>query len=206
MQVNTAVSPALASPAPHFSISDLRRRGWTRRLIERFLGDADGSKPNPHQGRGRPMRLFAAMRVHHAEAEAVFNEEIKLSRHRGTLAAQASRAKSQSLLRLVEAAQIDLPDWSRGELVEQAWETFGPPVDEETGARNELTVLIREAGACEWRLDDYFWHPGIRQARQALRRRMLAKAIEKFPHLGEAGLAWSKKEQGHAEQQIDFLD
>ena len=194
-----------STPVSHFSVSELRHRGWTRRLIERFLGEADGSKPNPHQGRGRPMRLFAASRVHHAEGEAVFTVEIQLSRQRGTLAAQASSAKSQKLLHMVEAVDIVLPDWSRGELVKQAWGMFGPPEDEETGLRNELSVLMRESGACEWAPDDYFWHPGMRQARLALRRRMLRLAIEKFTHLGDAALAWSRKENGNAEA-VGFLD
>ena len=197
--MNSVILPPLSAPASHFSISELRRRGWTRRLIEHFLGEADGGKPNPHQGRGRPMRLFAASRVHHVEGKAGFTEEARISRHRGALAARASSAKSQSLLRLVAALEIALPGWGRGELARQAWETFGAPADDETGARGELSVLMREAGACEWTLDDYFWHPGIRQARLALRRRMLCQAIEKFPHLGDAALAWSKTEKGNAE-------
>lgn len=203
--MNSLTLSAPPTSVSHFSVSELRHRGWTRRLIERFLGEADGSQPNPHQGRGRPMRLFAAGRVQQVEGEAIFSEEIELSRQRGTLAAQASNAKSQKLLDLVEAAQIALPDWSQGELARQACEMFGPPQDEKTGARNELSVLMRESAACEWSLDDYFWHPGIRQARLVLRRRMLRLAIEKFPHLGDAALLWSKKENGNVES-IVYLE
>lgn len=66
---------------------------------------------------------------------------------------------------------------------------FGPPADVESGYRNELSALMRGFGACKKLLCDYFWHPGIRQARQALRRRMLCAAIDKFPYLGAAAVA-----------------
>ena len=182
------LQPAGISDESYFSVSDLRRRGWTRRLIERFLGAPDGAKPNPHLRRGRPMRLFDAGRVQVVESDPGFCEESEASRQRGALVMEGVRTKVETLLRLVGEVQIALPSWSAARLSNEALQTFGRPADLDTALRHEISVLMREADAGEWLLDDYFWHPGIRQARIALRRRMLCAAIEQFPHLGAVAL------------------
>lgn len=199
------LQPAGLPGESYLSISQLRKRGWTRGLIERFLGAPDEARPNPHVRRGRPMQLFSAGRVEVIECDPWFCVESVESRRRAALVDVAVRSKSEALLRLVAVAHITLPSWSAEQLVSEALESFGRPADEETGLRQQLSVLMREAGACEWLLDDYFWHPGIRQARIALRRRMLCAAIEQFPHLGAVALVWAKRENGNAEIQIDMV-
>lgn len=192
---------ALAFPGeiPHYSISDLRRRGWTRRLIDRFLGEPIGIMPNPHVRRGRPMKLFDAELVRVVESEPVFCEESASARQHGALVVEAARAKAVALQRVVDDIEIALPCWSHEQLRQEAIQTFGCAPDAEWAQRHDLSVLMREASACEWALDDYFWHSGIRQARTVLRRKMLRAAIEKFPHLGDVALEWAKKEKGNAE-------
>ena len=148
------------------------------------------------------MQLFEAGRVQSVEGEPGFCEETGLSRQRGAQVLLTLQAKTENLLRLVDAVEIALPDWFEAQLTVEAVQTFGHAPHAAQALRNELSVLMREMGACEWVLDDYFWHPGIRPARTALRRRMLCKAIEQFPHLGETALAWSKKEKGNAEIQL----
>ena len=148
---------------------------------------------------------FSTGRVEVIECDPWFCVESVESRRRAALVDVAVRSKSEALLRLVAVAHITLPSWSAEQLEGEALETFGRPADEETGLRQQLSVLMREAGACEWLLDDYFWHPGIRQARIALRRRMLCAAIEQFPHLGAVALVWAKRENGNAEIQIDMV-
>lgn len=148
------------------------------------------------------MQLFEAGRVQFVEGEPGFCEESELSRQRGVKAFQTVQAKTENLLRLVAAVEIALPDWSEAQLADEAFQVFGFTPDSNQALRNELSVLMRETGACEWTLDDYFWHPGIRPARTVLRRRMLCAAIEKFPHLGATALEVSKKEKGNAEIEL----
>lgn len=151
------------------------------------------------------MQLFEAGRVHFVEGEPGFCEETALSHQRGEQVLQTVQAKTENLLRLVAAVEISLPDWSEAQLADEALQEFGYTPDLNQALRNELSVVMREAGACEWTLDDYFWHPGIRPARTVLRRRMLSAAIEKFPHLDAPALSWAKKEKGNAEIQINMV-
>lgn len=46
-----------------YSIPELRPRGWTKTLIERFLGQPDAMRPNPHYRRAAPMKLYLRQRV-----------------------------------------------------------------------------------------------------------------------------------------------
>ena len=50
------------------SRADLRRRSWTPDMIERLLGEADKTAPNPHNPKGHPMQLYALARVLEAES------------------------------------------------------------------------------------------------------------------------------------------
>ena len=148
------------------------------------------------------MQVFEAGRVHFVEGDPGFYEETALSRQRGVKAFQTVQAKTENLLRLVAAVEIAVPDWSEAQLADETYQVFGFSPDPNQSLRNELSVLMRQLGACEWTLDDYFWHPGIRPARTVLRRRMLCAATEQFPHLGATALEWAKKEKGNAEIEL----
>ena len=56
------------SDRPGFSTSELLRRGWTRGLVDRLLGECDLIAPNPHHPGGASMRLYDRARVETAEA------------------------------------------------------------------------------------------------------------------------------------------
>ena len=52
-----------ATDRPGYSLNELGRRGWTRSMIRRFLGEPDFSMPNPYYMSGAPMRLYDRARV-----------------------------------------------------------------------------------------------------------------------------------------------
>lgn len=46
-----------------FSVPELKDRGWTVAGINRFLGDHDIERPNPHSKKSGPMRFYERSRV-----------------------------------------------------------------------------------------------------------------------------------------------
>lgn len=193
---------AHAAANAYYTVTELKQRGWTRRLIERFLGTSDSQTQNPHFKRGRPMRYFETQRVHHAESGQDFEEETEVSLYRKQAAQKVVLEKTQALVDLAATADPALPGWSAQELDAQAYQIFGNPVDELALNRAQISALMQFCSSCEWMLDDYFWHPGIRAARLVIRRKVLAKIIQAYPHLNDLALDWAKKEKGNAEIDI----
>jgi hypothetical protein len=68
MSDNSAQSPAF------FSRKDLTKRGWSRGLIDRILGDPDWRSPNPHFENAAPMLCWKQDRVLAAENAPAFQE------------------------------------------------------------------------------------------------------------------------------------
>lgn len=52
---------------------DLKKRNWTETAITRFLGEADTTKPSPHN-RNQRIQLFEETRVNEVESTATFRE------------------------------------------------------------------------------------------------------------------------------------
>jgi hypothetical protein len=65
-----------------YSVAELIRRGWTRPLVARLLGDPDMLAPNPHVDGGPSMKLYAKPRVMLAEAGAAFRAHTDITRGR----------------------------------------------------------------------------------------------------------------------------
>ena len=191
------------SPGSFYTVTDLRQRGWTRRLIQRFLGNADNLAPNPHFKRGRPMKYFETARVHSVEAREVFEEETQVSLQRKQAGQKVLEEKTQALVELAKTVDPALPDWSIAELDAKASQLFGMLTDGTSRLRAQISALVQFCSPSEWVLDDYFWHPGIRPARIVIRRNVLAKIIQSYPHLNDVALEWAKKEKGNA--QIDIF-
>ena len=204
--VSHAVLPDRQSFAPNgafYTVRDLKSRGWTRCLIDRFLGHADSQAQNPHFRRGRPMKFFGAERVHGVESLSVFEEETQVSCQRKQAGQRVIEDKTQALVDLANTVEPVLPDWSEQELHAQAYELFGFTDGALAYRRAQVSALMRFCSACEWMLDDYFWHPGIRPARVVIRRKALVKIIQAYPYLNEVALEWADKEKGNA--QIDIF-
>jgi hypothetical protein len=53
-------------------LNELKRRGWSRGLVDRLLGPSDWSAPNPYHPGKAPMQLYSVARVEAAEASKEF--------------------------------------------------------------------------------------------------------------------------------------
>jgi hypothetical protein len=66
------------------SKAQLKKRGWTDRLIAQLLGPPDETRPNPRRnGPTRPIQLYRRCRVERAEASADFQCKLQNSVPRG---------------------------------------------------------------------------------------------------------------------------
>ena len=59
---------------PFFTQKDLRKRGWSKRLIEQILGEPHWKAPNPHVPNGAQMKCWRQDRVRTAEETPAFRE------------------------------------------------------------------------------------------------------------------------------------
>lgn len=71
------------SCGPYIATPELKRRGWTRSMIERLLGEPDSTAPNPG-GRNAPrVRLWLITKVEQLESTEEFRERLaKAAAHR----------------------------------------------------------------------------------------------------------------------------
>jgi hypothetical protein len=84
------------------------RGGWTRRLIDKLLGEPDKFAPNPHHSKAAPMRLYLLERV--AEVEQTPEYQVALAklgpRREAAKAAAATRAATASARRQAQLAEL----------------------------------------------------------------------------------------------------
>ena len=177
---------------------DLKNRGWTRTMVQKFLGTADGFVQNPHIRTGRPMRLFRSQRVHEVETGEDFRACQNISSIRSIRANQYLNDKAAALVDMANAIEFQIPLLDLRNLTAQTEKRFGSYKTAEIQNKNEVAFLMEDAGKSEWSLDQFYWCSGIRAARLVLRRRMLIKIMQNYPHLSQAVMLISALENGEA--------
>lgn len=174
----------------------LRERGWSRKMVTKHLGDADCHTVNPHVGSGRPMRLFSNWRVRQIEESELFRQDLVLAKARSESAVAQFHAKTAALNEIAASIEINVPMFGPSELRQLTEIEFGCCTDERQHLENELSFVLLRSKPMEWTLDHYYWHPGIRVARQKLRRRILAAVVHAYPTLAMVALGRGKLEKG----------
>lgn len=187
---------------PYLTMRHLRERGWTERLVRRFLGNPDDRLPNTHINGGSPQRLFLASRVEQIERDDQGFIAEKIRSQEYSLSLQGARdSKRQSLDALVRGIPLPCLSIAIDDVLAQAAATKKThsgyqfqPVEQVA-----LTILLDTMKSLGCQLDLYMWHPGVRDARILLIRRMLAHIIDHYPQLAEAALYRASQENGSAD-------
>jgi len=78
-------TPQLDCFGPGLSIDDLRARGWTLKLIEKFLGDEDRRDSVSHWANFSGKKVYLIARVESAEAKPEFEADFIISARRRNL-------------------------------------------------------------------------------------------------------------------------
>jgi len=79
-------SPKLDSFGPGLCIQELRARGWTLKLIEKFLGDEDRRDSVNHWANFSGKKVYLVARVEAAESMPEFEVDFVISARRRNLA------------------------------------------------------------------------------------------------------------------------
>lgn len=167
------------------TVADLKARGWSQRLVGRFLGDPD-SYSNPGFKAGRPARLYAIARVRQVELR---QPEFALERQRSVAAARRldllAQQKQRGLMEV--AASINLPP------LVMPYSTLLSSVSKsaagsESGTEQRLALrqLLGTMKLLEAPLNLYSWNSGVCEARLVFRNRVLDHILERYQSLAVA--------------------
>jgi hypothetical protein len=126
----------------YFSVTDLYKRGWTKKLIESMALIPDQTKTNPRYPNAAPMKLFSAPRIYDLERSEKFK----------TLGATKDTKEKpitdHEMLEFVQNVEIEFDEISGDELTTAAidayngWLLNNPSV---MSGKREFTPLDNEA-------------------------------------------------------------
>jgi hypothetical protein len=106
------------------TFSKLEKRGWTKALIKRILGDPDEVKLNPYRRSGPRMRLYETKRVEQAEASPEFLEAQEKRKPKREAAQKGLATKKQKIADYVKKVKIKVPKLPKKELIQQACQDY----------------------------------------------------------------------------------
>jgi hypothetical protein len=109
----------------HLTFTELRKRGWTPRLIKQFLPEPDKLAINPHHRTGPKVRLYLLSRIEQAESLSEYQTQLSIAQRRSNAGKNLAARKAGELLAAVEAVtiavkRIDLDELRRAAI--EHWE------------------------------------------------------------------------------------
>lgn len=128
---------------------DLRRRGWTDRVISEFLPEPDEIRDNPHIWSAPPMKLYRPLRVKALEMKPEVQAAMQVAAKRKTAAGKAIITKRCRMIdRVTEAPAPDLSALTQAEIILAVLERGAVDVlsDRLAVYRQELTTSCKRAG------------------------------------------------------------
>jgi hypothetical protein len=134
-----------AAPDDLLTTRQLRSRGWSSRMIARFLTPPDAAAQNPHVHSGRPMRLYNAARVRDLESNGDVATSMAAAKERGAKSSEFYKVKADALSLIAESIEIRILDISCHELSRLALVEYGQPVSEHLQSKNEVAYLLSYA-------------------------------------------------------------
>jgi len=155
---------------------DLRRRGWTDRVIADFLPEPDEIRDNPHVWTAPPMKLYRRPRVEALELKPEVREALDLAAKRKVAAGKASMTKKS---RLVDAVAAMPPP-------AVVLEITGAEVMNAALERLALRYLIDELGDYKRTLAACCTSAGIEDRDRAVKAKLLDVIASAQPWLAQA--------------------
>ena len=178
----------------YYTVAQLLDRGWNKSLIQRLLGTPDEAHRLSETTSGRPSLLYGRYRVLQVEASEAFAQAKDAARRRAANLIPSLERKRALIMEVAEQTAIDVPVVK----MEQLLIGRSYLLSDEDAA---VEALMRRMRVFEYEIDLYHWHIGIREARKALRLRILDAIPEKYPALLAACEARALTERGVADGQ-----
>lgn len=102
------------------TLSELRDRGWTAKMIKDYGLQPDELKDNPHYLCAAPMKLYDLRRIKRIESRAWFKKRYAESLPRRAAAQKAAETKYNKMMAFIESIPITIPDWPKEEAFTKA--------------------------------------------------------------------------------------
>jgi hypothetical protein len=177
--------------------TDLKERGWSKKLIDALLGDPDQTARNPvYPNKAPPMKLWERARVEAAEKHPDFLA-YQTKRAKASARSKAvAQCKRQELLDKVNAIDIHIKRWQLPKLSRAAiweWEQMGNErdeyfrngagADEATKNRWAVNYIRHNLVYSGQDLVLYPGQTGINEAEAVLEHRIYEEIAEVYPEL-----------------------
>jgi hypothetical protein len=175
------------------SLAQLRKRGWSRQLVQRLLPEWQATMTNPHYKTSPRIKLFSVARVEAIEATEEFQAAREDRKPRTEAVAQAIVARKVRIRKRLERITIAVPrlDWEA--LIEKASRQHqyqgarpAPPTDDAPPERLDQTAVnyLRRVITLNHRyVADRQSRIGLRLARREFTTRVLVAIAETYPAL-----------------------
>lgn len=179
---------------PHLTKTEVLNRGWTEKMIQRFLGSPDRTKTNPHYRSAARMQLFDESRVVAAERTSDFVELEQKREVRRAGALKAVQTKREKVERYVESVDIKVPVLDEDTLIREAcnnYNNFRPDryAGEHSDARflKRITVnyLRHRLTEYEDHLEQTYGRVGASEAYLKIKRLVLDAIAAVYPSLAD---------------------
>lgn len=117
----------------HYTMADLKRRGWTEALIREFMPVPDDTVKNPWYRSAPPIRLYLHIKVAQIEQSEEFKAKAAQAKVRKDRAKKSVSTKLEKMHAEIEAMAFKVPDLDRDTLIERACDHYND---------HKLTLLI----------------------------------------------------------------
>jgi hypothetical protein len=183
------------------STRDLLRRGWSKRLIARYLDAPDKALRNPYIASGAEKRLYLLARVEKIECQPTFIAARERSAKYSKRLKETAKSSREAMLAYVESLVLPRLTLRFSEIMEQARERKKrhPDLLQRAETQVALDILLGILKPLDWHLDSFAWHAGVRDARIRLRQRMLAHIATTYPRLDSAAKIRISQLDGNAD-------
>lgn len=113
----------------YYSRSDLKKRGWTDAMINRFLSDPDRTGVNPHYSTAAPMKYYLCKRVHKVEESTKYSEWVQKNANRRKAARKVAERKRQEKEKL-EQEEDERQELLRAEVAKWVFKVRRQPIEQ----------------------------------------------------------------------------
>lgn len=194
-----------------FTLTQVKERGWSDRLILEILGSPDTTRKNPFYRSGPLIKLFMMDRVVSAEASEAF---IAYQSKRAAMSARSkttAQRKRQELLADIENMPVSIKRKPSETVIKEAirnWEDRGYERDDyrdgsnaDDATKRRWAVNYIRHNLCQYdeSLEGVAGKIGVSEAVTAIRRKVYAKIAEAYPEFsGECRRQMEQREDASA--------
>ena len=176
----------------YVSGSELKRRGWTEKMIDWLLKKPDVTQSNPYYRHAAPMKLYRIERVNYVESTPGFFIAKEKADKRKMSSCRAIETKREEARNWARSVFIKVPSLDREETVRNAIQSYNEShffqasndSDWRTIRKTILSSIREKMTDYETVLEIMHGKIGVDSALDIIQERVQAKILEVNPWLG----------------------